>query len=425
MNYLLVLGRGIEGAGNTRNAIDYSLWLNSNGHSAKVLAYCDKSWVRSNLHEGSKSFIKLKLSADMDQIFKEIDWADRILVLSVPAVKSEDLVKENFMKTVEYANSKGVFQAYFQLDHNLQSIYRNFYTNEKYYKFFSLFDIVFTHSLNNDFCAKFIKKNKIEINKIVARSETLHNVFGIDFDLMREKYWQPYEAKEKKSLRFIGRAAIWKGPWVLKDIHTKYLRADGYITYLEGIECAVHSIKYILKSKKPRVIDENNILTFTHKLKNNPIDNGTYEFKRNMPVYLLPPYDNNQCMKRLAKTEYGIELLLLKDYFLENVIENAMLEIVAVGAIPVFRKHWAEKFKVGGKTIAEWGENETGTILMDENDPEPAIKKMNAIAADKVRYDEMRENAFAFYKRFFDINVIIKLLIGKIDDYVNDGANTH
>ena len=90
--------------------------------------------------------------------------------------------------------------------------------------------------------------------------------------------------------------------------------------------------------------------------------------------------------------------------------------MVAVGAIPVFRKHWAEKFRVDGKTLAEWGEKESGTIFMDENNPEPAIKKMDAIAANPLLYDRMRDNAYTFYKKYFDINVVCKLLIDQIDE---------
>ena len=416
MKYLIILGRGVEGAGNTRNAIDYEKWLNANGHEAKVIAYCDRGWGRSNAHEGCKSFKKFYLSKGIDDILKEIDWADRILMLSVPIKKCEDAIKDNFMKTVQYAKDKGIFQAYFQLDHNLQSIYRNFYSEEKYYGFFPLMDIVFTHSLQNDFCNRFVKEHGIQLNKLIVRNDKISNVFGIDFDEMRQKYWQPCSAKEKKSVRFIGRAAIWKGPWVLKDIHTKFLRADGYITYMEGIESALHSINFIFKSLHPRVLDDNNISLLKYRKDAIAVDNGTYPFERNKPVYLLPPYNNHLCMQRLAKTEYGCELLFLKDYFLENTIENAMLEMVAVGSIPIFRKHWAEKFRVGGKTMAEWGEKETGTIFMDENDPEPSVKKMDAIAANPAIYDKMRENAYAFYKKYFDINVVCKLLIDEIDE---------
>lgn len=416
MKYLLILGRGIEGAGNTRNAIDYSKWLNENGHEARVIAYCDRAFGRSNAHEGVKDFKRFKLSNGIESILPEIDWADTIFMLSVPVKKISDEIKDNFIETVKYANSKHIPQAYFQLDHNLQSIHRNFYSDEKYYSFFSYMDVVFTHSLQNDFCDKFIKNNGIALNRLVVRSEKVSNVFGIDFDSMRAKYWTPYEEKEKKSLRFIGRAAIWKGPWVVKDIHTKFLRKDGYITYLEGIESALHSIQYIFKSLHPRILDDNNISLLKYRADAKAVDNGTYKFERDKPVYLLPPYNNNLCMGRLAHTEYGIELLFLKDYFLENTIENAMLEIVAVGAIPVFRKHWAEKFLVGGKTLAEWGEKETGTIFMDENDPESAIKKMNSIAANKACYDRMRENAFAFYKKYFDIGAVCKQLIEEIDE---------
>ncbi|MCQ2737041.1 MAG: hypothetical protein MJ224_00295 [archaeon] len=53
---------------------------------------------------------------------------------------------------------------------------------------------------------------------------------------------------------------------------------------------------------------------------------------------MMPPYNNKEALERLSQCQFGIELLLLKDEILGDVFEYAMLEMIAVGVIPIFRK---------------------------------------------------------------------------------------
>ena len=53
---------------------------------------------------------------------------------------------------------------------------------------------------------------------------------------------------------------------------------------------------------------------------------------------------------------------------------------------------------------------------MDENNPMPAIEKMNLLADDFNLYNHERDKVYNFFKTYFDSNVIFN----KIMEVVND-----
>ena len=93
-------------------------------------------------------------------------------------------------------------------------------------------------------------------------------------------------------------------------------------------------------------------------------------------------------------------------------------ETVAVGAIPVFRKSWAENFKLrfGKESLINYSPEEIGTILIDEKSPEEGIALMNRLSDDLKAYDECRENSYRFYSEHFSSKAIYPTLIAKIKE---------
>ena len=47
----ILLGRGIEGCGVTKMAIEQAKWYNKNGHEAIIIANRDKTWPRKKTHD--------------------------------------------------------------------------------------------------------------------------------------------------------------------------------------------------------------------------------------------------------------------------------------------------------------------------------------------------------------------------------------
>lgn len=62
-----------------------------------------------------------------------------------------------------------------------------------------------------------------------------------------KKYWKPFEQKEYRTVKYIGRSAAWKGPYLFRDIHERYLKDAGYISTCEGVELSIGSLQYLFK----------------------------------------------------------------------------------------------------------------------------------------------------------------------------------
>lgn len=396
MKYVLLMGRGIEGTGNTKYAVELQEFLKKQNNECITIANNDKKWGREKSHPNliqQKSF-----GLEWESILETCVSSDVVIVLSTPAKNYDELSKLGFYDVIKSTFERGVKIIYIQVDHKIQSINRNFYADWEYMDIFDYFTAVFTHSRDGDF-VKFCENNGIITKNFVYGDDGCFvGINGLNWDKYR-KYWKSISEKTPGTLKFVGRSAVWKGPWLVRDIHDEFLRDDGYITSLEGIEGSIGTVKELYEETSPIRIPRDDVLLCLKTEDKKSLDAGTFKFERNKPVYVFPPYDNTKMLERLSKCDFGIELLMLEDRVLKNIMEYAMMEIVAVGTIPVFRKRWGEMFKVNGKPLIEY---DCGTIFMDEKHPREAIEQMNTIRNAESMYDSMREKAFNFYSTYFN-----------------------
>lgn len=402
MNYGLILGRGIEGTGNTKYAVELDKYLVKRGDTCVSIAAKDKTWGRNKSHQ--HNIVELKFKKDSEKILDMLKDCDIIIVLSVPAANYDDEAKDGFLQVIKTLKSWSKKISYIQVDHKSASITRNFYSEDKYMEFFDYLHNTITHSKEGDYI-RWCKERGISTNNIITPVEG--DILGFNFEEYKP-LWKPFEEKEFRSIRFLGRSAGWKGPWLVRDLHEKYFKQQAYNTYIEGIELSIGVLGEIYTETKPNRIPRKDVTLCLEQDK-------TYTFERGKPAFILPPYNNFEGMERLRKTQFSIELLLLDDRFLDNVIEYAMFEYIANGTVPIFRKRWCELFKLGGKSILEHGSEATGTIILDEDAPKHAIELMNDLAGNKELYDKYRNNAFNFYSKYLNNNVIFEKVLSLIN----------
>ena len=340
------------------------------------------------------------------------DWcytSDKVIILSVPAKNFDTKSCDSFIELVKSTYEKNIPVIYIQVDHRIHSINRNFYAKPEYYCFFDYVSKVVTHSLHGDFVVKFCTKHGIKLNELITSSDKLNGINGLNFEKYKH-YWKPFEEKEYRTIKFLGRVAAWKGPWLFREMHKRYFKNNNYISTCEGIEMSIQSLQFLYTSWDPVKITRDDNILYTSMDYVEKMDNNEVVFERHKPCYMLPPYNNDKAMERMSKQQFGIELLILKDRFLCDIMEYAMMEIIAVGTVPVFRKRWGELFKINGKPVIEYGE-ETGTVFLDENNPEEAVELMNKLSDNKELYDTYRINAYNFYSKYLSNNVIYKQLL--------------
>lgn len=405
MKYVLLMGRGIEGTGNTKYAIELQKYIQSKYHDCVTFANADKKWGREKSHPNAIQLRSFEMEEDfINEVCLD---ADCIIILSTPAKNYDYFSKLAFHDIITDCAKSNKNIVYIQVDHKIQSINRNYYADEEFLDFFDCLTKVITHSRNGDF-VRFCNKNGINTSKFIYGDDIgFIGINGLDWDAYLG-YWKHFEDKEHKTIKFIGRSAVWKGPWLLRDLHKNHFKDLGFITTLEGIEGSIQTVPELYCETKPVRIPRDDVIIRLKTDDKKKLNSGTMTFDRYKPVYILPPYDNLEMLERMSKQQFGIELLLLDDDVLPNIMEYAMMEIVAVGTIPVFRKRWGEKFKINGTPLIEL---DCGTIWLDENDPCEAINDMLALADDETAYNRMRNKAYKFYSKHFSSEQNFKILL--------------
>jgi len=323
MKVAILLGRGVEGCGCTRCAVEFMKAT----PGSKIIATIDKKWPRRESMDFEKTEFK---AADWSVCEKLIDVInnhfDAVIVHSVPSNKHPQACIDNFVKIVE---SITIPKVGIQVDHSIHSIVRN----ARFDDICNSLDLLMTHSLTNDFCRWATERKDIDVSTPITTMG-----LGFDFDGHRKKYWVPIEEQDAFEVRWIGRTAKWKGPGLMIDFHNEALRAHGYRTILEGLEASINFPQVLWKDawdkQEPRdtvnyfrprkyfctdcLLDFEDHFKDKYKdkvrseFKNNPQfcpkcnkqldEGGTFvhgeEVHGNAP-YLYIPYNNTECMERI------------------------------------------------------------------------------------------------------------------------------
>lgn len=383
----ILLGRGIEGCGVTRCAIEISKAL-----GAPIYATADRPWPRRKFTSYNE-FIEFRsfIGDDCRNMQRTINENhDALLIFSVPPIKGFlDVALDNFVNMIRGVR---VPKVALQFDHNIQSIRRN----ARFTEILEECDLILTHSLCNDF-AEFVREENIQV--------PLYKMsLGFDFDSHREYFWRPAEEQETV-VRWIGRFAGWKNPQLMIDFHNNYLRGSNFITILEGLEANI-SYAELLHTD------------VVNKFRPRKELGETSEFNHGDEVigkgpYLYPPYEHDSCMRRLAASKFGSDLYQLKIKQYGNNIENCHAEVVASGCVPVFHKHFGTYVmhrKYGDPLITL---KNSGTIWIDDDahTMANAAQQMVSLSEDHGLRNEWREMAYDFYKSHADINIVASELI--------------
>jgi len=109
-------------------------------------------------------------------------------------------------------------------------------------------------------------------------------------------------------------------------------------------------------------------------------------------------------------------LSILKPKYIERSIEYTHQEVVAAGAIPVFRKEYGDVciHRVTGDPLSESKNNYT--LWLGEGNQDQVIEQVKKLTADAALRDEWREGAFEFYKQHQDAEYTFTDLMNSIKE---------
>jgi|GEM_PF-2269103 hypothetical protein len=404
----IILGRGVEGCGVTRCAVEFQKAT----PNTKIFATLDKKWARRDTMVFDKDEFTCGKSEEMTRVLDEVNENfDMVLVYSVPSKKHPEDCQINFVKLVQGITLP---KAIVQLDHKMQSLSRN----GKFDEICNSVDVLMTHSLESDFTRWAKRENVNTPFKKMA--------LGFTYDDHREKYWLPIDEQDHKTVRWIGRLSGWKGPNLMMDFHAQQLMEENYITILEGLEASIGWAGILYekgdnKNGKPFYKDHEIVNHFRPRKELNEVKFTEDLHGKETPgsgSYLYPPYTNVDCMERMAKSAFGSDLYHLKAHMYGNNIENCHAEVVASGTIPIFHKHFCDNVihRITGNPVTK--DSHSGTIGLDHTNFEETKKLMVKLSNDPVMRDEWREMAFTYWKKHSNADICTNEIITNLENII-------
>ena len=414
-NVIILLGRGVEGCGVTKHTVEFSKWLESNSYNYTVISAKDKRWARKECHS-IKNLEEYKFSndADISKIIEKCNASDLVIINSLPSKTNgrgkghDERCISNFIKLTKEVNTPFVL---IQHDHTHLSINRNAALQESIDKS----KVIFAHSETGDFVDVVNKTHSTgKGSSLMSFFDEAQKPFytfqpGLDFETNRNKYWLPIEEQTPFTHKWIGRTTSWKGYNLMMDFHNHYLKPNQYVTTLEGIEKSPAFLDFREKHK-------NQYIDFITPLIN-PSSVELNQYKGDFAL-CFSIYNNDEMLKRAAKTAFSYQLSILHPKFIKKSIEYTHCELTTVGTIPVFRKEYGDacKHRVYDTPLTESKNN--GTIWLSQNNMNECLDKINQLSRDNAMRNEYREMAYEFYKLHQDSSYVFNQMMEKIQQHV-------
>ena len=389
MKISIVLGRGIEGCGVTKNSVEWETWLEANGHTVAVYASKDKKWSRDSAHN-IKNLAHVRFdNYDFDEVYEGCKSSDIIIFSSLPSTNHSQKCVNNFSKLFDLPVKKVSFQH----DHNKSSLRRN---NQKLLMdSIEKVDMIFAHSATSDFADMVKTPNLFDM-----REREIHlRQPAINF-AEHKKYRKPVDQQDSKHHKWVGRTARWKGYDLMFRWHNECLKGLGHLSTLEGIE------------KSPVFIEFKRDFKFNDCLDYNPDSVDLSDmYGKNATVF--PQYVNADMLERMSRCGFGYQLSILDKKFLASSLEFTHLEIVAVGAIPVFRKEYGDIciHRYYDKPLTEL---DSGTIWLSDDNMEECRGLVQELSVNEDLRDEYRKKAVECYS-YYDCDYVLGDMFKKIE----------
>jgi len=399
MKIALINGRGREGAGVQRFAVELNRFLVKQNVKHKFFVCEEKKWGRGNMQEFPD--FKSINSKDMLGLEKELNTYDYVYILAVPSVKHPQDCIDNFFELVKNITSIKII---FQNDHKIASIWRN----ANFFKICNLCDGIVSHSITSPFYKKLISLFGSEIK---SKFVQLH--VGFDFSQLAK-----YRKNEHiKKITYLGRYATFKQPDRLFGF-LPYAKQNNLLLEMKGVERSLGSLN-IFYDNIEKKIPKHDIYEINKKSIENGFitDNDKRDFEH---IYVYGPYDYVDGMETLSSSLVGADFYHLDAAAYGNNFEYAQCEIVGVNCVPMFDYHWAENVFVydgkGNKTDKRFIDlDEYGLFVKKDlsNVPE-IIEKINDIWNNKALHKRYLECSFEVTQAHCDSEWIFEHLLNDI-----------
>lgn len=371
-------GQGAEGCGVQRTSGELQIWANKVGASVDFYTYDVKKYVRGDAHDMNSISFKRK---DIPDVAKTInEQYDIVMFMSYP----------NNKYSIEDSTAF-YFELYDKIQKPLKAVYIHEINSTNVDKITYLVpiivnaDIVFHFDTNTWFSTTV---DSIGLKKINER--LFKYTLWMNFDDL-DRYRQRYIGKKKPGLASMTR---WSS---LKNVDRSVKLMDLIMKKDPSYECSVHGIERSIGAKF-QIIDMPEV---TYVNNGSLVENGTG------PVRVYGPVNRSLGLDVIASHTFASSFFSLPKapHNYGSRMEYTQIEIIGVGTIPVFDKHWAENNRLtsGQRYI----DVPYSAIYTDGTNLEEVADEILRIGSDQTEMNKYLNAGYEMVKAEFDADVVI------------------
>ncbi len=396
-----VYGQGAEGCGVQRTSGELQLWAQKSGAIVDTYIYNVKKYGRGAGHD--MNLINF-MPEDIPKIVEKINTYDIVMFMSYPHNKFEHQHSKDF---------------YFKLFKKITEPITVFYMHEINKGNIDKVTYLVPMIVNSDLVFHFDTDtwfsstlNELGFQKI--RDRLNKYTLWMDFDEL-DLYRKKYKNNRDKGLASVTRWSSLKNVRRSIDIMSELQKLDN------SVDCRVHGIE---RSIGAATSPDAGILNYEKVIYINP--NGRRENEERGTVEVSGPVQRNEGLDIVASHMFASSFFSLpkkpKDY--GNRMEYTQIEIIGVGSIPIFDKHWGENNTLNdGRRYIDIPYS---AIYTDGSDTPEVAQRLVEIANDRELAQKYLDTSYELVKSEFDGDHVIPKAIdlilskGKKDKYLTE-----
>jgi hypothetical protein len=389
MKIIHVLGRGLEGCGVSRYALEFHNWAKSAGHESYMVALA-KNWTLGGQMKKTIPDLLNVGALEFEEYMPDILKADLIITHSFPPKNSPAEVLAAWDKFLE-APRDGL-AVHTCHDHNPMSWARN----HDFFPGILKHDGLMVHAVNG--------KLPVRVYELQKDFPVLPLVLGMKFGDQSD--WLPVKQQQRR-ISYVGRYAHFKDPSRMLPLHAALGPGN-------DIEVTMFGIARVIESA----------WLFHHpQCRHMEVSLGKRDFARHTDkVSLYRQYPREVGLKYLRETAVMADFYTLPVYGLS--MEYAMFEAVDCGSVLLTERAYAQQAPVflhkgvvadyiSPLTLKALAREKQDMQVRDKILPTKVTTKIDAVGTARIldvmnsnrQREELRQEAFSFCKSLHDSSV--------------------
>lgn len=383
MKIAMIFGKGLDGCGVQRGAVEIATWAQRNNVQFHVYSMKGRSFARAKGHSMPIEPVEFKHTEIPSLVEKLNSNYDTVIINSYPSSKHDPAAiiafYENLVKKIDKPVLVGMM-------HEIKKA--NIDAIPMILPILNYCDIVYNFSEKTFFSSEF--SSYFPSKTLGERTKRFK--MWIDLTELKKNYRDVYNLSDKdRKLMYVGRWTSMKDPRRVLDLYPTMKERD------PSFKLALHGIERSIGAKYDIIDHPNSVYDLNF--------NGYDWDVDGVPTF--GPYNYAQGMELISKSLFACSFYRLpkEPHNYGDRMEYTQIEIIGCGTIPVFDKHYGEhNFDSNGNRYID---NDHLAVWSSREDLGETADKLIEIANNPSEQKLYRDSSFSFVDREFNADNVL------------------